>query len=101
MAEVSVSKKTTKTAGKKVKEIQIRRVGNGIVVNHEHEPETKRMPGGGQMAVHGPSPEPMVFSGKKALSQMRSHVNDLSDQFGMGLGTGMGDGGGEGGDPPG
>lgn len=101
MAEVSITKKSTKTAGKRVKEIHIRRVGNAIQVHHEREPEMKRIPGGGQMPVHGPSPEPTSFVGPKALKQMRAHVGDLSDQMGMGVGAGTGDGGGEGGDVPG
>ena len=72
-------------------------MGNGYHVRHEHEPEMKRIPGGGQMAVHGASPEPMVFSGAKAKKSMLQHVNNLSDQMGAGLGTGNGDGGGQGG----
>lgn len=97
MAEVKIEKKVTKTPTKKVSDIHIKKMGNGYHVRHEHDPEMKRIPGGGQMPVHGASPEPMVFSGAKAKKMMLAHVGNLSDQMGLGIGAGTGDGGGEGG----
>ncbi len=101
MAEVIATKKVTKTPGKKVREIHVERMGNGITVRHHHDPEMKRVPGGGQMPMHEPSPEPMVFTGKKMQKQALGHVGSLMDQMGLGVGAGTGDGGGEGGDVPG
>lgn len=89
MAEVKVTKKAATKTQSKVKHIHVEGAGNGFTVTHHLEPNMSRRPGGGMMDTND-TPQPMVFSGKKANKQAADHVAGLMAQMGV---MGGGDGG--------